>query len=140
MKIDQKLLDIEVIRKSKLPLIDLFIRRTSVITSTPEYLVEKIIKDQWQHANKQTQPLSTIGEIDFCNLGTFFISKNKAAKRLTRLEKFNEDILGDEKRKNNTNDSLMVHRNMESIMSIRRKTKTEKLTDECETHNGGPEE
>jgi hypothetical protein len=87
MQIKEELLDIPGIKKSNKPLIDLFIRRTAVLTSTPEAIVEKIIKDQWRHANKMTQPEFPIAEIDFCNLGTFYISNNKAQRRLLKIER-----------------------------------------------------
>lgn len=88
MQINEELLDIEGIQKSNKPLIDLFIRRTAVLTSTPEYIVEKIIKDQWRNANKQTAPGLSISEIDFSNLGVFYLSSSKGMKRIQRQEKF----------------------------------------------------
>lgn len=87
MEIKDELLDIEGIKNSNKPILDLFIRRAAVLCSTPEYLTEKIIKDQWKNANKQSQAEIETGEIDFPNLGTFFISKTKANRRLKRSEK-----------------------------------------------------
>lgn len=95
MLINEPLLDIEGINKSKLPLIDLFIRRTAVITSTQESLVEKIIKDQWNNASKSTSPSSNISELDFPNLGTFFISKAKAKRHVNYLTISNAGIAHD---------------------------------------------
>jgi hypothetical protein len=92
MEIKDELLDIDGIKKSNKPLIDLFIRRTAVLTSTPEWLVEKIVKDQWKQANKKTQDDSEISEFDFPNLGTFYISSNKANKRIKRQEKHLRDL------------------------------------------------
>lgn len=46
MQINHNLLDIENIKNSKLGLSELFIRRTAVITSVSESLVEKVVKDQ----------------------------------------------------------------------------------------------
>jgi hypothetical protein len=88
MEIKDELLDIEGIKNSNKPLIDLFIRRTAVLTSTPEYMVEKIIKDQWRNANRKTQPDSDTSELDFPNLGTFYISGSKAERRLKRMGKY----------------------------------------------------
>lgn len=88
MEISNQLLDIDMISNSKKSLLELFIRRTSVITSTPESLVEKIIKDQWAFANKQTQPISNVAEIEFSNIGTLYLSKNKATKRLAKLDEW----------------------------------------------------
>jgi len=93
MQINDELLDIEGIKKSNKNLLDLFIRRTAVLTSTQEHLVEKIIKDQWKNANKVSQPGSPISEIDFCNIGTFFISGNKSKKRIAKNERFIKDTL-----------------------------------------------
>jgi hypothetical protein len=126
IKIEDELLDIEGIKNSNKNLLDLFIRRTAVITSTPEALVEKIIKDQWGKANKATQPSSQVSEIDFCNLGTFYISKAKASKRIKRLENMNK-ILEDrnsvlteivDKRR-----SLIIVQNENKIKEIKFKTK-----------------
>lgn len=85
MEIKDELLDIEGIKNSNKSLIDLFIRRTAVLTCTPESMVEKIVKDQWKQANKMTQDSSTVSEFDFCNLGTFYISPAKARKRLLKI-------------------------------------------------------
>src|SRR5688572_27127857 len=92
MEIKEELLDIEGIKNSKKSLLDLFIRRTAVITSTQEALVEKIVKDQWRQANKATQTGSLVSEIDFCNLGVLFISPNKAKKRVEKINKFIETV------------------------------------------------
>lgn len=100
MQINDELLDIEGIKKSNKSLIDLFIRRTAVITSTPEHIVEKIVKDQWKNAAKVSKPGSPISELDFCNLGTFYVSPSKAKKRIARLEKKNNEyreLLPDDK-------------------------------------------
>lgn len=93
MEIKEELLDIEGIGRSNKPLIDLFIRRTAVLTSTPEWLAEKIIKDQWKNANKQTQADCQVSEIDFANLGTLFISPSKARKRIVRQEKHYNELV-----------------------------------------------
>ena len=85
MEIKEELLDISNIKSSKKTLIDLFIRRTAVLTSTSEDLVEKIIKDQWSYANKQTQTDNPIKEISIPNIGTFKLSDNKARRRVRRL-------------------------------------------------------
>lgn len=120
MKIDEQLLDIQMINNSKKSLLDLFIRRTAVLTSTPESLVEKIIKDQWHRANKVTQPESSIGEIDFCNLGTMYMSKTKGKKKILRFEKYNLELEDEERIKDN----------IQKINSIKRKIKL--TTDESE--------
>lgn len=125
MKVNNSLLDVEVLKNTRLPLIDLFIRRTAVLTSTPESLVEKIVKDQWQNANKQTRPNNPISEIDFSNLGTFYISKSKVKRRIEKLEKFNEKILtgSEEAPKLKTNNRLVVQRNLDAILSMKIKVK-----------------
>ncbi len=128
MQINDTLLDIEGIRKSKLNLIDLFIRRTAVLTSTPEHLVEKIIKDQWANANKMTQPGRSIGEMNFPNLGTFYISKSKANKRITRVEKFMNDQVErlrteELDAKSATKTLANIQKYKEAINSIKQKTK-----------------
>lgn len=126
MQVKEELLDIEGIQKSNKPLIDLFIRRTAVLTSTPESMVEKIIKDQWRSANRLTQSGETVAEIDFANLGTFFVSPTKASKRIKRQEKFLSETLrkdpltddkGEKKRQRNINESI------EAITSIKSKLK-----------------
>lgn len=128
MQINEQLLDIEGIKKSKLGLIDLFIRRTAVLTSTPEHLVNKIIKDQWANANKMTQPGRDIGEISFPNLGTFYVSKAKAKKRIARVERTMGkyiETLKTEQVDDKTAAKMLgkIQRYKESINSMKQKTK-----------------
>lgn len=85
MQIKDQILDIEGIKNSKKSIQDLFIRRTAVLTSTPEWLTEKIIKDQWENANKMTREGSEVAEIDFPNIGSLYISKSKAKRRIKKL-------------------------------------------------------
>lgn len=92
MEIKHELLDIQGIKNSNKSLIDLFIRRTSVLTSTPEVITEKIIKDQWRKANEALSGKTDIAEIDFCNLGSFRISKPKAKKRITKISFIQEAL------------------------------------------------
>jgi hypothetical protein len=126
MQVKEELLDIEGIQKSNKPLIDLFIRRTAVLTSTPESMVEKIVKDQWRSANRLTQSGQTVAEIDFANLGTFFISPTKAKKRIKRHEKFltetlSKDPFTDEK--NEKKRQRSINESVEAITSIKSKLK-----------------
>lgn len=86
IEIKEELLDIEGIKRSNKPLLDLFIRRTSVLTSTKESLTEKIIKDQWKQAQKMTRSDTDLKEFDFCNLGILFMSPTKARKKLKKFE------------------------------------------------------
>lgn len=86
IEIKEELLDIEGIKRSNKPLLDLFIRRTAVLTSTKESLTEKIIKDQWRHAQRMTRADTDVSEIDFCNLGILFMSPTKAKKKLKKTE------------------------------------------------------
>lgn len=113
MQFNEQLLDYEVVKNSKQPLINLFIRRTAVLTSVSESLAEKIIKDQWDMANKMTQPAKRNSEIDIPNIGLFYISANKAKKRLLRLEK----------NLPNLTDPLFIQRNREQFAAIKFKTK-----------------
>lgn len=92
MEIKDKILDIEDVKKSKLPLLSLFIRKTAVMTSVPEHLVELIIKDQWNNANKQTKEDNPISEIDFPNIGIFYISKRKSENKLLSLDKIDKNL------------------------------------------------
>lgn len=92
MQIKEELLDIQGIKNSNKQLIDLFIRRTAVLTSTPEHIVEKIIKNQWKKANEVLSAKSEISEVDFCNLGSFFLSSTKAKKRIFKHTKFQQAI------------------------------------------------
>lgn len=126
MEIKDELLDIEGIKKSNKNLLDLFIRRTAVITSTPESLVEKIIKDQWNKANKASQSSSDVSEIDFCNLGTFYISANKARKRIAKLNRINhytQLMETDPDDKINKRRAVTILRNNDMIKAIKFKTK-----------------
>lgn len=126
MEIKDELLDIEGIKKSNKNLLDLFIRRTAVITSTPESISEKIIKDQWNRANKMTQQTSQVSELDFCNLGTFYISPAKARKRIAKLDRMNEALADQtteqtevvEKRR-----EAIINQNLNTIVNIKFKTK-----------------
>lgn len=126
MQVKEELLDIEGIKNSNKPLIDLFIRRTAVLTSTSEALTEKIIKDQWRNANKVMQADSPVSEVDFCNLGTFYISQNKARKRIKKITKYQdsmmkESVTRDEKRIRRN--GILMKSNEELIKSIKFKTK-----------------
>lgn len=91
IEIKEELLDIEGIKRSNKPLLDLFIRRTAVLTSTKESLTEKIIKDQWRHAQRMTRADTDVSEIDFCNLGILFMSPTKARKKLKKTEEILND-------------------------------------------------
>jgi len=126
MEIKEELLDIEGIQRSNKPLVDLFIRRTAVLTSTPEWLAEKIIKDQWKNANKQTQSDSHVSELDFANLGTFFISPSKARKRVVRQERHYKDLVSKgpgTDQKSEKKRQLQMDICQESIKAIKFKTK-----------------
>ena len=92
MEIKDKILDIEDVKKSKLSLLSLFIRKTAVMTSLSEDLVDLIIKDQWNNANKQTKASSSISEIDFPNIGIFYISNRKSENKLLALDKIDKNL------------------------------------------------
>lgn len=134
MQINEPLLDIENIKNSKKNLLDLFIRRTAVLTSTPEHLCEKIIKDQWANASKVLQSTSDVSEIDFCNLGTLFMSQAKAKKRIARLQNSNNKYLVEAEQKPELQKKLLnkVQINKGFIKSITYKlTKQKQEADEC---------
>lgn len=84
IEIKEELLDIDNIKNSKKPMLDLFIRRTAVLTQTPEDITDKIIRDQWKQASKMTQSHTDICEIDFTNLGIFEMSAAKAGRRIIK--------------------------------------------------------
>lgn len=132
MRIDEELLDIEGIKKSNKNLLDLFIRRTAVITSTPEALVEKMVKDQWSKANKVAQTDSQVSEIDFCNLGTLYLSPSKANKRIRKLENINKAMQNEDSQledRRNKRRSQIIVQNEEIIRNIKFKTKQLKQED-----------
>jgi hypothetical protein len=132
MEIKDELLDIEGIKNSNKNLLDLFIRRTAVITSTQETLVEKIVKSQWQKANKATKDDSDVAEIDFCNLGTFYMSPSKAKKRVVKLERHNVVIRAIPEgtpERDKTKRVVTISRNENTIKNI--KFKTKQITNEC---------
>ena len=126
MQIKEELLDIEGIKNSNKPLLDLFIRRTAVLTSTPEHIVEKIVKDQWKRANQVLSTGTPIAEVDFCNLGSFRISKNKSKARIEKLEKYQvynrANTLEDPKSRLLVEDR--IKNNDRIINDIKQKTKT----------------
>jgi hypothetical protein len=120
MDIKEEYLDIEGIKKSKRSLIDQFIRRTAVLTQTPERITDMIIKDQWKQANLVTQPGVQVSSIDFASIGKFMISKAKANRRLRRHEKSLERLVSlvqDEKT------LLKTFRNHDCIKNIKTKLK-----------------
>jgi len=84
IEIKEELLDIENIRNSKKPMLDLFIRRTAVLTQTDESITDKIIRDQWKNASKAVSTYTDICEVDFTNLGIFEMSHAKARKRIIK--------------------------------------------------------
>lgn len=120
IQINEELLDIEGIKTSNKSLLDLFIRRTAVITCTQEHVVEKIVKDQWKKANAATQPQSLVSEIDFCNMGTFFISPHKAKRRIARITKMQAGLQAQEESKKR---DTQMQRNIDTINQIKFKTK-----------------
>lgn len=126
MQIKDELLDIEGIKNSNKPLLDLFIRRTAVLTSTPEHIVDKIVKDQWRRANQVLSTGTPIGEVDFCNLGSFRMSKKKSRIRIEKLEKYqeyyNQNTFDDPKTKLAVEERMIV--NDKKINDIKLKTKT----------------
>lgn len=131
MEIKEELLDIEGIQKSNKNLLELFIRRTAVITSTQESITEKIIKDQWSKANKMTQQTSEVSEIDFCNLGTLYMSSAKARKRIAKLERMNVALADKNTEQREIVDKrrdTIIAQNLVTIKNI--KFKTKQLTNE----------
>lgn len=123
MEISEELLDIEGIKKSKKNILDMFIRRTAVITSTPESIVEKIVKDQWRSANKVTGQESDVSQIDFCNMGTFYISPSKARKRIAKMDKYNEEILNTGVNRTKVSNEMVLKKNRETEKVIKFKLK-----------------
>lgn len=128
MEIKEKILDIEDVKKSKLSLLSLFIRKTAVMTSVSEHLVELIIKDQWNNANKQTKESSTVSEIDFPNIGVFYISKRKSEKRIDTLLKASATLLDkansiEFSEKEKTDNELYIYKNNKIIENINKKNK-----------------
>lgn len=92
MEMKDELLDIEGIKRSNKSLLDLFIRRTAVLSQTSEDITDLIIRDQWRNASKVSTPGTSIAEIEFPNLGTLYMSKNKADKRIKRHENYIERL------------------------------------------------
>lgn len=128
MEIKEKILDIEDVKKSKLPLLQLFIRKTAVMTSVSEHLVELIIKDQWNNANKQTKEGSVISEIDFPNIGVFYISKKKSERRIDTLIKASDTLLDrinniESSEKEKIEAEVQIVRNTRTIENINNKNK-----------------
>lgn len=127
MEIKEELLDIEGIKSSKKSLIDLFIRRTAVITQTSENLVDLMIKDQWRNANRVAQPGSEVAQIEFPHIGTFSISKNKAQRRLESLDrriKAVEVLEPVEDKRTMNGRFLCIQRYKEQVKNIKTKIKT----------------
>lgn len=125
IEIKEELLDIEGIKKSSKPLLDLFIRRTAVVTQTSETLTDLVVKDQWRRANKLTQAQYSVAEFDFCNLGIFYLSKNKAKKRISKLEDINAAVSKESfpSDKLKTKKEVVIQRNLQTIKTIKFKTK-----------------
>lgn len=126
MQIKDELLDIEGIKNSNKSLLDLFIRRTAVITSTPEHITELIVKDQWKRANQVLSGKSKVAEVDFPNLGSFRLSHRKAKNRLAKLDEYQAHcgsmVLEDPKSKKMLEDRVRINNNI--IRDIKLKTKT----------------
>lgn len=126
MQIKDELLDIEGIKNSNKPLLDLFIRRTAVITSTPEHITELIVKDQWKRANQILTSVTSISEVDFPNLGSFRISQRKSKNRVSKLEEFQAHnrslVIEDAKSRKLLEDKIAY--NDKTINHIKTKTKT----------------
>ena len=109
MEIKEELLDLEDIKRSKKPLVDLFIRRTAVITQTSENLVDLVIRDQWRNMLKVASGDSPVSELDVPMIGLLKLSKNKANKKIAqfsrKIEFKKQDILDN----NNNKEKLETH-------------------------------
>jgi hypothetical protein len=123
MEIKDELLDIEGIKRSNKPLLDLFIRRTAVLTQTSEVISDLIIRDQWRNASKVSSPNTNISEIEFPSLGTFYISKRKATKRIKRHEDYIEKLQSLPEQSEKI--SVEADKNREIINQIKNKIKYE---------------
>jgi len=104
MEIKDELLDIEDIKRSKKSLIDLFIRRTAVITQTREDLVDLIIRDQWRNMLKVASNDTQVSELDVPMIGLFKISKSKSNKKIAlherKLSTYRSRLSDEEKQRN----------------------------------------
>ena len=130
MQINHNLLDIENIKNSKLGLSELFIRRTAVITSVSESLVEKVVKDQWVNANLQTKIDSDVSEIDFTNLGSIRLSSAKCNKKIKTMSDINKYLTINLSKPDITDKYIekanrMLLKNTETIKGLNRKLKNE---------------
>ena len=140
MHITRPLLDIETVESSRLSLLDMFIRRTAVVTATPESIVENIVKDQWKRMNRAASPESSVGEISICNIGTLYMSKPKARKKLNRLFKYNEEITKEGKlRVKKASEQSVVKNNNSVIEAIFLKSKISKNEYSVTDSRGGEE-
>jgi len=103
MEIKEELLDIEDIKRSRKPLIDLFIRRTAVINQTSEDLVDLIIRDQWRNMLKVASSDTLVSELDVPMIGLLKLSRTKANKKIglyeRKLETYKSNMSEDEKRR-----------------------------------------
>lgn len=126
MEIKEELLDIEGVKASKKPLLELFIRRTAVVTQTSEYLSSLIIKDQWRNMTKESMAGNPTAEFDVPNVGNFCISKPKALKRLESIEfkkqKTMENPVNDDKQLNRKLTALQRYEDMKKYIKIKLKT------------------
>lgn len=103
MEIKDELLDIEDIKRSKKPLLDLFIRRTAVITQTSESLTDLVIRDQWRNTLKTLGDTTPVNEVDIPMIGLLRMSETKVKKKLHRNKhmvlKYQENLSTEEKQK-----------------------------------------
>lgn len=103
MEIKDELLDINDIKRSKKPLVDLFIRRTAVVTQTSETLVDLVIRDQWKNMLKVASSNSPVSELDVPMIGLLKLSKTKANKRIDqhkhKIETYTRTLSDDQKRR-----------------------------------------
>jgi hypothetical protein len=86
MEIKEELLDLEDIKRSKKSLLDLFIRRTAVVTQIREDLTDLVIRDQWRHALKVASSDTQVSEIDLPMIGLLYLSETKAKKKIKLFE------------------------------------------------------
>ena len=126
MQIKEELLDIEGIKNSNKSLIDLFIRRTAVITSTPEHITELIVKDQWKRANQILSGKSKVAEVDFPNLGSFRLSQRKGKNRLDKLKEYqlhcSSLVLEDPKSKKVVEERMKLNDTIMNDITLKMKT------------------
>lgn len=81
-------LDVSSLLTNRKPLLDKLIRRTAVLTLTDETITDKIIRHQWEEANKKVSQYSTCSAVEIACIGTMRLSKPRSTNKVKSMSDY----------------------------------------------------